>query len=522
VSTRIAHRAVADVALPLRVPPFLPKLLGLGVVLLALYLATLQRVHSWDDMAYTARSVHDPLISEAGPASGLFHPHHLLYVPLVILWRGLLRPFGIGGGDPFLPLQILNALLGAGVAVLVGLIAAGRSGRSGAALAAAAGCGLSNGIWVYSTQGEVMIPALFFFLLGAWLLSGGPGRAAPVAAATSLAASVLLHQFTVLLVTPLLLVWLRARPRRNSALLCAGVVGLVVAPYVAVAMAAEHIRSPLVFLDWVLAMRHRSTFGHLSPMRALGSASRAFLESFLSLSPLRDWFTKRSPSTGLPAAVDAALLIALPAVAMQSLRAVARALFEREAVTLALGGGMVFAMGFNLWFQPGVDDFWTYLPALVWIVAATHSASGSRGRLGLTVLLLALGAANLAWRALPDRDPRHAPYVDQIDYARRHLARGDVLILGDNGALLHENLLALPLLEGVEIVLAPVDSTSAEAHRFRTLLLPALARQRRSGGKLVTPEDVLPAVSPLVPSLQWIPADTLRGHRMFATSVPAG
>jgi hypothetical protein len=189
---------------------------------------------------------------------------------------------------------------------------------------------------------------------------------------------------------------------------------------------------------------------------------------------------------------------------------------------MALSGGIALAVAFNLWFQPGVDDFWVYLPALVWIVAVAPSALGARAGLGLAALLLALGAANFAWRALPDTDPRTAPYADQLVYARGHLARGDVLILGDNGALLHENLLALPLIQGVEIILAPVDSSLAEADRFRALLLPALARQRRSGGKLVTTQDVLPAVRPLLPASQWVSADSLRGRKMFATSVRAG
>src|SRR2546430_17186171 len=144
MSTRTAHRDVSAnaVAAPSRESRFLLRLLSLGAMLLALDLATLQRVHGWDEMAYTARSIHDPFISERGPASGLFHPHHLLYVPLVILWRGLLRPFGIGGGDPFLPLQILNALLGAGVGVLVRLIVAPGGRGPGVWLCVAAVCGL--------------------------------------------------------------------------------------------------------------------------------------------------------------------------------------------------------------------------------------------------------------------------------------------------------------------------------------------------------------------------------------------
>jgi len=502
--------------MPKKLQPLAP-LAVLGALLLALYLATLQRGHTWDATAYAARSIHDPFVSEGGPATRLFHPHHLLYVPLAIVWRGLLRLFGIGGGDPFLPLQVLNALLGAGIGVLTGAIVAHQTGRPMAALAAAAGCGLSNGVWLFSTEVEVMIPALFFYLLGVWLLARRQGRASDVGAVLSLAASVLLHQFAVLLVTPVLLASLRVRPRRQAALLAAAVLVLVLGTYAAAAVAAEHIRSPLAFLDWTLEMRHRSSFGHLAPARALWLAFRAFLESFVSLAPLWRW---RSASMGaygaLQVAADLALLLALAAAASTSLPGVLRSFAGRDAATLAWTGGIACAVAFNLWFQPGVDDFWTYLPALVWILATTHTALVSRSRFAAAVLLLALGSANLAWRALPARDPRNAPYADQLDYARGHLARGDAIILGDGGAMLGEDLLALPLIEGVEIIVEPMDTSAAEAERFRAQMLSTLARQRRSGGKLVAPADALSAVRPFAPALQWSPADTLRGRAMFA------
>src|SRR5262249_43155235 len=151
---------------------------------LPVYLLTLHHAHGWDSIAYTARSVADPLLSERYLSSRLFHPHHLLYVPLLLPAQGLaalLRgaPFAAPAGEAaFTAPMVRNALLGGLSAGLAGALAARLGASPRRAFAVALAVGVSNAVWRYATEVEVMVPALCALLAAAWLLASAsrPGE----------------------------------------------------------------------------------------------------------------------------------------------------------------------------------------------------------------------------------------------------------------------------------------------------------------------------------------------------------
>ncbi len=514
---------------------------GISLASLALYLLTLQHIHLGDAMAFTARVCHDPLLSERYLATHLFHPHHLLYVPFAMACRAALLALGIPCGDPFLPMQVASALFGAGCVLLVGLIVQRFTVSQGRALVAAAGFALSNATWSYSTEVEVMIPALFFFLLGLWLLWRRPDRLGWATAGPAFAAAVLLHQLMALTVAAVFFALLVARGRewrRSLARLMGLCVGLTVAVYVAVGLTYAGLRTPGGLLDWMLLVRHRSTFGHFTPARALWLGGRTFAESFVSLTPL--WrFHDRGPG-GWPQRLEAALailvLVALAVLAAAGAKRWLAALARREPATVSLTLGIAFVSLFNLWFHPPNDDFWAYLPALCWMLSAihfpeersrsggvlpardAHVLTGARRRSSswlALALLISLGLGNLAWRAVPSRDVARAPYRDAVDFVHAHLSRGDVLILARGGIPMSENLFALPLLTGVDLLLVPFDDSAGEDERFRREFTAAQTRLV-TGGRLFAVEDAVPEVRMVAgTSLQAVPIGPLRDHGVY-------
>src|SRR5215212_2687034 len=116
--------------------------LGLFFLLLAIYLATLTQVHTFDALSYVT-SV------ERKPWTEVFHPHHLAYGPLGVLALAFGRALGYDGGAA-LPMQVVNATAGALGVTLFFSIARRATGRADVALAGALLLGGSYAYWYYA------------------------------------------------------------------------------------------------------------------------------------------------------------------------------------------------------------------------------------------------------------------------------------------------------------------------------------------------------------------------------------
>jgi len=210
-------------------------LLALGA--LVLYLATLSRQPSADGLAYVWATDH-------GDWSNRVDPYHVFLHPLMWAWARLWEACGWRGGA-LLPLQILNAAGGAlSVALLYAIVA--RLGRSRRAAAlAAAGCAVSGGLWLMSTEPEgVALPLPVHLALLALLLRLEPGEPRRPARAFGLGlalglATLAYLTFALLLPLALLVLWQgRERPIAPTAALIAGFL-LPVVP-AALSVAAFH------------------------------------------------------------------------------------------------------------------------------------------------------------------------------------------------------------------------------------------------------------------------------------------
>lgn len=246
--------------------------LAAGAAALLLALRAAEQSPDALDYAYAARGGHD-----------LFHPHHLLFAPLVRLVLAALAPLG-RGGDAILAGQIHN------VAWAVAALLAARAlvRRAGGSPALASGAALfllvTRGFWVYATQVEVYVPALACLAVTALLASGPAAGAAGVvtgareapplgtrraaAAALALALAVLYHQTSALFAAPLAALCVARRGRagwREAAAIAGGAGALALLAYAAAYAGIGGPRTAEAFARWALS------YG-FAPVPAWGSA----------------------------------------------------------------------------------------------------------------------------------------------------------------------------------------------------------------------------------------------------------
>lgn len=255
--------------------------LAAGAAALLLALRAAEQSPDALDYAYAARSGHD-----------LFHPHHLLFAPLVRLVLAALAPFS-RGGDAILAGQIHNVAWA--VAALLAVRTLVR--RAGGSPALASGAALfllaTRGFWVYATQVEVYVPALACLAVTALLASGSvagaaagaPGavtsaREAPplgarrtAAAALALALAVLYHQTSALFAAPLAALCVARRGRagwREAAAIAGGAGALALLAYAAAYAATGGPRTAADFARWTLSYGFApvpawGSLGHFGP-----------------------------------------------------------------------------------------------------------------------------------------------------------------------------------------------------------------------------------------------------------------
>ncbi|HEV8699851.1 MAG TPA: DUF2723 domain-containing protein [Candidatus Polarisedimenticolia bacterium] len=95
----------------------------------------------------------------ARTARGMFHPHHLLFTPIVRL-LGLVLAFLSPSPDSIVAGQIHNLLWAVTVLVATQVVAREILGADTGAFLAALGLLVCRGFWLYSTQLEVYVPAM--------------------------------------------------------------------------------------------------------------------------------------------------------------------------------------------------------------------------------------------------------------------------------------------------------------------------------------------------------------------------
>src|SRR5215213_1011744 len=168
------------------------------VVFLVIYLLTLTSNFTGphDSMAY---------LNMLRTGHGLWHPHHLLYHVSSKYWLAFWKIFFPGVQD-YLLVETFSSVWGAATLGLMFLFLRRRFGLPVlTAWLGVAAAGFSYGIWFYSVNVEVYMPALFFTLLALYILGKKEWTSRQVwltALVHSLA--ILFHQMNILLVPVIL------------------------------------------------------------------------------------------------------------------------------------------------------------------------------------------------------------------------------------------------------------------------------------------------------------------------------
>jgi hypothetical protein len=153
-------------------------------------------------------------IAEIG-APAVWHPHHLLYNPLALVFREVLTLFGYGG-RLLGAMRILDALIGAAGFVLFYSIVRKAGVSWLLALAGSFALAFSYGFWAYACNAESVIvstvTAMAVFLAAQWASEGRDFRRWTLCAVVA-GAAVLTHVTNVLLLPFLVTAYLISRPK---------------------------------------------------------------------------------------------------------------------------------------------------------------------------------------------------------------------------------------------------------------------------------------------------------------------
>ncbi len=252
------------------------------ILLVALPALTAVLLLSLKASQQTADSLDYALSARTG--RGIYHPHHLLFVPLVRVVREGLVSLGMPP-DPVVAAQLHNVFWAVVAVLSMFLLAEHLLSSTAGGLLAALFLLLARGFWLYSTQMEAYVPATgSLALLMVLLLRRGRSPTPPlvgVAVSVLVALSILYHQSNVFICVPLAYWLVGERSGRDGKrfwiLALSGV---------------------LVLLAYLLAFTHADVGGSIPQLSTTGSdsAPARFLRFCLAyaFSPNPGWGTVRN------------------------------------------------------------------------------------------------------------------------------------------------------------------------------------------------------------------------------------
>ncbi len=335
----------------------------------------------------------------------LFHPHHLLFSPLVRAVLALLAPFG-RGADAILAGQLHNVAWAVAALLALRSLLLRATARGQLANGAALMLLFTRGFWVYATQVEVYLPALGCLAVVTWLIArdgaARPGRRTTLAAGLLFGLAVLYHQTAVLFAAPLAALCVAMGGRagwRTAAAITATAGALALAAYAGAWLSLDDGggRTAAGFARWALGYA-------LQPVPAWGTFAHAGPAGLAAL--------LHSQASNVAAVPDGIAPVAAPLtgaalalLAAWHLRAVA---LRRRARPLRLFAlvwlGTHFA--FFLWWLPTDTDFFvvSLLPLFILAALAARDLPASAriaGGMGGVVALAILALGNLLATVLP-------------------------------------------------------------------------------------------------------------------------
>lgn len=482
----------AAVAPPARREPYL-----VGAASALLWWLTRSRIHGWDAVAYAARAVDDPLLSERYLSTRLLHPHHLLYLPLARTAVALARALGLqphagapaAAVDPFVVLQFLSAV-GAGMAVaLTGLTLLENGVPRGAARVAMLGVAGSSALWRYGGDVEAMTPALALLLVGVLVGSRARTTADWLRAGLWCAGAVLVHELAAVVAAAMGAVVAveaaRARIRASAAAVFAAAVAVPTGLAYACATIVENVAiAPGGVPGWLFAAAGREMLTRTGPWTAMRQSLQGAATAIVPEEPLVAvrWLVPRDPVPWVGAALSGLALAAVGSLMWVAAPRVVHAWRAGERLTrvaLASSFALVLAVGA---YQPANPDYWVFLPPMLALLLTPALAAGlgvrwSRLALALPPLLLILSATFVC---APRRDPARAADAPFLGWVAAHLRQGDLVWIdavgrGEGPDL---ELVSVPLRTGVDVRIAPAAADGSGLDNARRVTHELAARGR--------------------------------------------
>jgi hypothetical protein len=357
----------------------MPTALFLGV--LALYLATLTQVHTFDALSYVTSVERKPWIE-------VLHPHHLAYGPLGTLAMAVAQSLGYTGGAA-VPMQFVNALAGAGGVSLFYIIVHRVTQRVDLGLLAAMLLAGAFAYWYYAVEIEVYTVASLFLLLALLLLI--ELRARPTFTTCALlgvaqGGAILFHQTNVLFSFPVavalvLLDWRKSPGRRGGSaqgspvgwVAYAVALGLTVGlPYLFAGLISG-FRSLDAYIAWLTEYARTGWWGGPLTLDKLTRLGKGVSETLAQPAGALLWL----------------LLVGLLVVHMRSLKGERRWLVSVLLVWLAVYAAFFF------WWEPDNVEFWiaSLPPVLLLLALALRGARpwGPSVWIGFSVAVTAMG-----------------------------------------------------------------------------------------------------------------------------------
>jgi hypothetical protein len=466
---------------PVRWPRAAPAVLFL--FFLALYAGSLSRPLRGDSIWYA----HDILM----PGAEYFHPHHLLYNPVMRMLYLPVAPMLAGPEATLAWFRWVNILLGALVPPAFYLAAV----RWGAARAWALGIGLALGLFgasfTFSSQIEMYSLTMTFLcvaMLGLALPDGSP--ASRILAVGGYAGAMLFHQ-TALFFGIVTLAAQTASWRRHGGSLLARVAVFLVLPlclvgavYAAVALSLGAVQ-PAAFWKWLTTHVQTGHWGKGDLTAATWQPALRNLYKAVLVNQPGSW--------NWPAVVCIALALCYAALLLDGRTAARRA----PLVSLACLVWMLGFAGFNTWWDATGAEFWgmTLLPACFLLALAApapaQETSPRRRAPSLMVagacLAIALGLLTLSDVALIRATPKPDEESLSAQALRRVAHDGDLVITADTGVSTHSRVyLQNPRVRVLAIDVNPARAAAkaaAESGDFTAALLDWMVTEARSAEK---------------------------------------
>lgn len=375
----------------------------LGAGFLALYGSTFTQRYTFDSISYATEIRR---VAETGNIGRLFHPHHLLFNGIGLLFYSLLRRWD-PGIDALTALQAATAFFGAlGLTALAALLYE-ETASPWAALTAAIVLGGTFGWWFAATDGRANLAATAVLLWGLYTLRRAARSRSLLGwagAGALFGLTCLIHQSHALFVPVALLAALFTGGGGIGArLLRAAILGVAFAlavgiPYGVVLVGVKGFHSLGDALNWLTTYGRQDTWWSLDWQQNLPRDAEALYKAFTGQSLAPAWTPTGEPADGRSPGERwgqrALALWGLPALV--AITGTARGALRRRGGFLlppALGL-VVYAAFFTVW-DPGYFVHWLAQSAFLVLLIAGLWPEGARH--WLTRLAVTACAGALVW-----------------------------------------------------------------------------------------------------------------------------